>query len=127
MSSSSVRTFTDPDEFAAAIRQGTLHHTITSRGQFAAKLTRIDLHDPRMQRFSETLPRVAQIDGRGGGAIVSFRTRSGPSPVRCGVEMESTGVLRAPPGQNYYQTTTRLPPGRWRKAWSHCRWICSPC
>jgi hypothetical protein len=44
MPSSAVHTFTDPDDYAAAIRQGTYELTVTQRGDFTAKLTRIDLH-----------------------------------------------------------------------------------
>lgn len=53
MPSSAVRAFTDPDEYAASIRQGTVDLTVTERGHFAAKITRIDLHRLWMQRFSE--------------------------------------------------------------------------
>ena len=41
---SSVRRFTDPDRYAAAIRQATVELTITGRGHFEASLVRIDLH-----------------------------------------------------------------------------------
>ena len=54
-----VRTFSDADDYAAAIRQGTVEMTVTGCGHFAAKLTRIDLHSLWMQRFSENLPRIA--------------------------------------------------------------------
>jgi hypothetical protein len=45
MPSSAVRTFTDPDDYAAAIRQGTSELTVTERGHFTAKLTRIGCSD----------------------------------------------------------------------------------
>ena len=44
MPSSAVRTFTDPEDYAAAIRQGTYELTVTQCGDFTARLTRIDLH-----------------------------------------------------------------------------------
>ena len=37
MPSSAVHTFTDPDDYAAAIRQGTYELTVTQRGDFTAK------------------------------------------------------------------------------------------
>ena len=52
MLSSAVRSFADPDAFAAAIRQATVQLTITGRGQFTGKIVRIDLHRLWMQRFS---------------------------------------------------------------------------
>ncbi len=54
MPSSAVRTFVDADNCAAAIRQGTVELTVTGRGRFEAKLTRIDLHRLWMQRFFES-------------------------------------------------------------------------
>ena len=66
MPSSTVRAFSDPDDYAAAIRQGTLELTVTERGCLRAKLTRIDLHRLWMQRLSENLSRIYHVDGLGG-------------------------------------------------------------
>src|ERR1051325_7101822 len=43
VASSSVRSFTEPDEYAASVRQGTYNLTVTEPGNFEAKLWRIDL------------------------------------------------------------------------------------
>jgi AraC-like DNA-binding protein len=103
MPSSTVRTFTDPDAYAAAIRQGTHKITITARGSFSARLTRIDFHRLWMQRFAENLPRASHVDGWGGRAVIAFSTRFGPSVVRSGTELSPTGISRLTPGQSYYQ------------------------
>ena len=58
MPSIAVRTFTDPDDYAETIRGGIVELTVTGRGDFSAKLTRIDLHRLWTQRFSENLSRV---------------------------------------------------------------------
>jgi hypothetical protein len=58
MPSSAVRTFTDPDDYAAAIRATGAEMTVTGRGQFTAKRILIDMHRLWMQRFSENLPRI---------------------------------------------------------------------
>ena len=79
MPSSAVRTFTDPDDYAAAIRGTRAELTVTGRGHFAAKLIRIDLHRLWMQRFSDNLPRIAHSAAMTGRAIISFRTEPGPS------------------------------------------------
>jgi hypothetical protein len=42
--SSVVRTFSDPDDYTAAIRGAQAEVTVTGRGEFTAKLVRIDLH-----------------------------------------------------------------------------------
>jgi hypothetical protein len=102
MPSSAVRTFTDPDDYAAAIRQGTRELTVTERGEFTAKLTRIDLHRLWMQRLHDNLPRISHIAGWGGRAVITFRTQSGPSLLSGGVEMQPTNIVRFSEGQSYY-------------------------
>ena len=86
MPSSAVRTFTDPDDYAALIRNTKAEVTVTGRGQFTAKITRIDLHRLWMQRFSDNLPRVGHSAGTGTRVNISFRTpaRAKPSLGRCG-------------------------------------------
>ena len=44
MPSSAVRTFTDPDDYAASIRATRAELTVIGGGRFTARLTRIDLH-----------------------------------------------------------------------------------
>ena len=102
MPSSLVRTFTDPDEYAAAIRQGTMGLTITQRGTFIAKLCLIDLHRLEIQRFSANLGWTAHIDYPGGWAAIAFQTRPGPSMMRHGRECAFTSVTRLGAGQSYY-------------------------
>jgi AraC-like DNA-binding protein len=106
MPSSAVRTFTDPDVYAAAIRQGTYELTVTERGHFTAELTRIDLHRLWMQRFSDNLPRISHIAGWGGRAVIAFRTQPGPSLLSSGVEMQPTSIVRYSEGQNYYRRSS---------------------
>ena len=85
MPSSAVRSFTDPDRYAAAIRQGTVQMTVTGRGQLNAQIIRIDLHRLWMQRFSDNLPRIAHVESGGGRAVISFRTRAWTKRVMGGV------------------------------------------
>ena len=101
MPSSLVRTFTDPDEYAAAMRQG-VELTIIGRGTFMAKLCRIDLHRLEIQRFSANLGWTAHIDYPGGWAAIAFQTRPGRSMMRHGRECASTSVTRLGAGQSYY-------------------------
>ena len=106
MPSSAVRTVTDPDYYAAAIRQGTYELTVTERGHFTASLTRIDLDHLGMQRFYDNLPRISHIAGWGGRAVIAFRTRPGPSLLSSGVEMQPTNIVRYSEGQNYYRRSS---------------------
>jgi AraC-like DNA-binding protein len=106
MPSSAVQTFTDPDDFAAAIRATNAEISVTGRGHFTGKIVRIDLHRLWMQRFSDNLPRVghsAQIPGR---AIVTFRTESGPSLMADGLEMQPTSIVRHSEGQSYHRRSS---------------------
>jgi AraC-like DNA-binding protein len=106
MPSSTVRTFTDPDDYAAAIRQGTIELTVTRPGDFTAQLTRIDLHRLWMQRFSENLPRVSHVAGWGGRAVIAFQTHPGPTLLRGGVQMEPDNIVRHVEGQSYHQLSS---------------------
>ena len=103
MPSSAVQTFSDPDDYAVAIRQGTVETTITERGRFNAKIIRIDLHRLWMQRLSENLPRILHVDGWGGRAIIAFRTQTGPSLLHNGVELQPYNIVRNSAGQSFYQ------------------------
>jgi hypothetical protein len=83
MPSSAVRTFTDPDEYAASIRGGEVELTVAARGDFRAKLIRIDLHCLWMQRFADNLPRIihsAHIPGR--ASVKSPREQFGARAAR---------------------------------------------
>jgi AraC-like DNA-binding protein len=106
MPSSSVHTFTDPDDYAASVRATTAHLTIVERGCFAAKLIRIDLHDLSMGRFSESLPRVAHAEVLTGRANISFRTQPGPSLVTSGLELHQADILHRGAVHDYFQQST---------------------
>jgi len=108
MPSSAVRTFSDPDDYAAAIRQGTIELTVTERGNFSAKLVRIDLLRLWMQRFSDNLPRISDVAGWGGRAVFTFRTRPGPRLLAGGLEMEPTDIVRHSEGQSYFRLSFGL-------------------
>jgi AraC-like DNA-binding protein len=93
MPSSAVRTFTDPDEFAASILGANVDLTIQERGHFRAKLVRINLGRLQMRRLSDDLPRIAHSTDIPGQAVVSFRTQPGPNLVRDGVEMSMPNLI----------------------------------
>jgi AraC-like DNA-binding protein len=105
---SGVRTFTDPDDYATAIRATKAEMTVTGRGQFSAQLTRIDLHRLWLQRFSDNLPRIAHSASVPGRAIISFRTKPGPNFLWSGAEMHPTTIMRHSEGGSSYQRTSGL-------------------
>jgi AraC-like DNA-binding protein len=106
MLSSSVRSFTDPDRYAAAIRQGTVQMTVTGRGQLSAQIIRIDFNRLWMQRFSDNLSRIAHVDSGGGRAVLSFMTQPGPSVSWAGFDLQPTGIIRHRAGGSSFQHTT---------------------
>lgn len=108
MPSSSVRRFSDPDEYGAAIRAANTEFTVTGRGQFAAKLVRIDLHQMWMQWASENLPRISHSTNIAGRAVVSFRTRRGPTLLTAAMEMQPTNIVRHSEAQSYHRRSIGL-------------------
>src|SRR4029077_7527971 len=119
MPSSAVHTFTDPGEYAAAIRATTVDLTVTGRGHFTGKRTRIDLHRLWMQRLSENMARTLHSAFVTGRAIVTFRTHPGPNLLWCGVQLQPSNIIRHNEGENPFQRSSGAPlPG----APCHCRW-----
>jgi len=103
MPSSAVRTFSDPDDYAAAIRATTIEMTVMGRGHFTAKLTRIDLHRLWMQRLSDNLPRILHSAFVTERAIITFRARPGPSLLWSGAELQPRDIIRHNEGENAFQ------------------------
>jgi len=106
MPSSSVRTFTDPAEFGAAIRAGQIEVTTTGRGVFSGKIIRMDLHRLWMQRFSDNLPRVARIASSPARAIISFPSTPGPTDLWGGRELPWGAVYLIGNGQDMFQRSS---------------------
>ncbi len=103
MPASAVRSFTDPDDYAATIRQGVVEMTVAGREHFSAHLIRIDLHRLWMQRFSESTASIKHINGRGGRAVITFPTQVGGSQSWIGVDLQPTNIIRHMEGGSYYQ------------------------
>src|SRR6516225_5996508 len=106
MPSSAVRTFSDPDDYAASIRNTKAEVTVTGRGQFTAKIISIGLHRLWMQRFSDNLPRVGHSAATTGRVIISFRTHPGPSLLWGSVEMHPTNIVRHGEGESTFQRSS---------------------
>ena len=99
MPSSTVQSFTDPDDYAASLRVSHAELAVTGRGVFSAKLVRIDLHRLWLQQLSDDLPRVVRSVNVPGRAFVAFRTGPGPSIMRNGAEHQPSDVVRYFGGQ----------------------------
>jgi AraC-like DNA-binding protein len=106
MPSSAIHTFTDPGDYAAAIRATTIDLTVIGRGNFAGKRIRIDLHRLWMQRLSENMPRVLHSAFVTGRAIVTFRIHAGPDLLWGGAELQPSNVIRHIDGENAFQRSS---------------------
>src|SRR6516225_12490701 len=114
MPSSAVRTFSDPEEYAASTRATRAELTVTGRGRFTAKLIRIDLHRLWMQRHSEDLARIKHSANVAGRAIISFCAQPGPSLLWSGVELHPSTIVQHSQNQSHYQRSSRV-----HSLWQH--------
>ena len=95
MPSSAVRTFTDPEEYFAGIRNLQIDGLVLRRGEFRARSTRTDLHRLWMHRFDEDLPRVMKVTPSGMRATIIFATHSGQAAVQVnGIEMSQSQIAK---------------------------------
>jgi hypothetical protein len=109
--SSQVHTFTDPGDYAAAIRATTIDLTVVASGHFIGKRTRIDLHRLWMQRLSENMPRTLHSAFVTGRAIVTFRRDSGPRLLWGGREVQPDNIIQHNDGEQAFQHSSG--PAHW--------------
>ena len=77
------------------------------RGQFRAKLVRIDLHELWMQQHSDNLSRIAYSPKLTGRNVISFRTQPGPSLLFGGIETQLSAIVRHGGGADgFYQRSS---------------------
>jgi AraC-like DNA-binding protein len=105
MGSSAVRSFSDPDDYAHSVRATSVRLTVAERGNFAARLTRIDLGDLWMQRFSSNLAWVAHASNMRNRAVFFFRTGPGPSIYRGKREVLAHELTRLEDGETSFLRT----------------------
>jgi AraC-like DNA-binding protein len=111
MPSSTIRTFTDPDDFAASFVGTNVALTMLGHGRFEAKLTFIDLGRLKMRQLSDNLPRIGHTADVAEQAIITFRTHPGPSLIRDGAEMLTQNIIRRRSSESSFQ-----------KSDGHARW-----
>jgi hypothetical protein len=102
MPSSSVRTFTDPDELSTAIGgEGNHKYIVTQLGIYRPKLVRVTFNRLSMVRHSSNLSHTARVDYWSERASIAFRTQPGPGLIPNGREMTPTALLRRRRGEIY--------------------------
>jgi AraC-like DNA-binding protein len=103
MPSSAVRTFTDPDDYAASVRGTTAELSVTGCGVFRAKLVQVDLRCLRLQRNVDNLPRIAHSANHPGYATISLRAHSAASLRRNGAEILESHLIRRAHAETFFQ------------------------
>jgi AraC-like DNA-binding protein len=102
MPSSEVRTFTDPEDFAASFLSN-VKLTILKRGSFAAKRINVDLGRLQVNRCFDELPRVGHSAEIAERAIISFRTHPGPNLTRDGLQMSMPNLIWRRTAASFFQ------------------------
>lgn len=94
MSWSKVLSFTDPFPYQSAIRATDVELYPTTRGEFSAELTQINLHQLWMQRFHEKLPEVYASKIRPGRRVIGFLTAANqPTLQHCGMNLSPRDIV----------------------------------
>ncbi len=90
---SNVLSFTDPFPYQGAIRAADVELLPTSRGEFRAELTQINLNQLWMQRFCEKLPQVFASKIRPGRTVIGFLTGEQPAIQHCGMDLSPRDIV----------------------------------
>jgi AraC-like DNA-binding protein len=108
MLSSAVRTFDDPDDFAASFPGTDVEMTLLGRGDFEAKIIHIDLGCLQVRWLSDNLPRVAHVADVAEQAFISFRIEPGPRLIRDGAEMLTSNIIWRRSSGSYFHKSDGL-------------------
>jgi AraC-like DNA-binding protein len=100
---SETQSFSEPSEFAAAIRGASVDITVVTPGQFNSEITRVDLGKLRIQRLSDNLPLVWHAKNVGGRVSFAFHTESGQGLIRDGIRVTSDSLVRLGRPQSHFQ------------------------
>ena len=103
MPSSAIRTFSDPDDYFAGIRNLQIEGLITRRGEFRAELKRIDLHRLWTHRYAEILPRIMKVTPSGMRAPIVFATDDGQPAIQIdGIDISQNQIVKLAPDREWY-------------------------
>jgi len=109
---SKVSAFTDPIEYQTAIRAADVTVVPTARGDFRAKLTRIDFHRLWMQRFAECAPVIKYSAIHRQRSVIVFLTRSDQPAIHHGdMAVSADDIVAYGSGASLHHKTTA--PCRW--------------
>jgi AraC-like DNA-binding protein len=102
---SKVFSFTDPFPYQTAIRATDVELYPTTRGEFSAELTQINLNQLWMQRFHEKLPQVFASKIRPGRRVIGFLTGEQPAIQHCGMDLSPRDIVISSYDVMHHRTT----------------------
>jgi AraC-like DNA-binding protein len=111
MPGAGTRTFVEPDDYEASLRQAQIEALIVPRGKFKVRFTWAELHQLRVLRCEENFPHVAYMQLAPGMAFLTFPVGSGALPIWCGREMQAGEIMLHSRGERVHQST--LGPSVW--------------
>jgi AraC-like DNA-binding protein len=115
MPDSVTSSFSEPDDFEAALRDdGCVGLLITGRGRFSAHLTHVALQTLRMSATEERVPRIALMAAPIDRVLIGFSI-DGTPPVCGGMAMRSDEIITLSAGGQVHTRTGG--PARWGSIW----------
>ena len=101
-----TRTFLEPDNYEASLRQAQIEAVIVPRDKFSARLTWGELHHLQVLRCEEDSPRLAYLQLAPSLAFVTFPAGFEPLPVWRGREMQPGDIMFHSRGERLHQSTS---------------------
>jgi len=116
MPSSSTSTFSEPEEFEAALRRQTdVDLLVTGQGRFRGRLTHVTLQRIQLAAVDETVSRIAFIAIRPTLTLVWWALERRGSQVWCGTPSLADEIVTLGPGSRVHARTHR--DCRWAALW----------
>jgi AraC-like DNA-binding protein len=105
MPGSGTRSFVDPDDYQAGLRQLRIGLSITCRGAFQGRVTWVELDRLYLLRCQEEQSRVAFLSLPRDLIFVGFRAKPGPPPLWGGMALRSGDIMVHSRGERIHQRT----------------------
>jgi AraC-like DNA-binding protein len=106
MTATTFRLFSEPDEFAAAIRPAQAQVTATQRGRYGARLSLVDLDQVALRTFEVNLSQLSRNTLSPETTVLSFLLEPVGGAYIGGEEFQSGILIKHAVGRDYYLRTT---------------------